>query len=69
MIDSTKTAGLKLYTGGPDHGDAVVTNVTCDNFVIDASDYAFQAQSCYGEEPQYCNRFGFGHQGLFWHHE
>ncbi|ROV96564.1 hypothetical protein VMCG_07776 [Cytospora schulzeri] len=54
MIDSTKAAGLKLYPGGSDHGNAVVTNVTFENFVIDGSDYAFQVQSCYGEDDDYC---------------
>lgn len=54
MIDSTKAAGLKLYPGGSDHGTAVVTNVTFENFVIDGSDYAFQVQSCYGEDDDYC---------------
>ncbi|ROV90443.1 hypothetical protein VSDG_08472 [Cytospora chrysosperma] len=54
MIDSTKAAGLKLYPGGSDHGDAVVTNVTFEDFVIDGSGYAFQVQSCYGEDDEYC---------------
>lgn len=55
MIDSTKAAGLKLYPGGSDHGTGVVTNVTFENFVIDNSDYAFQVQSCYGEDDDYCD--------------
>ena len=55
MIDSTKAAGIKLYPDGPDHGTAVVQNVTFQNFVVQNSDYAFQIQSCYGEDTSYCS--------------
>ncbi|KAK1238532.1 hypothetical protein MKX07_006678 [Trichoderma sp. CBMAI-0711] len=55
MIDSTKAAGLKLYPGPPKHGTAVVTNVTFENFVLKNTDYAFQVQSCYGEDASYCS--------------
>lgn len=54
MIDSTKAAGLKLYPGGSAHGTSVVSNVTFQNFVVQNSDYAFQIQSCYGEDATYC---------------
>lgn len=54
MIDSTKAAGIKLYPAGDDHGTAVVTNVTWENVVVDNCDYAFQIQSCYSEDTDYC---------------
>lgn len=57
MIDSTKAAGIKLYPGGSDHGKGVVNNVTFENFVVDSSDYAFQVQSCYGEDDDYCDEY------------
>ncbi|KAK9770500.1 putative Extracellular exo-polygalacturonase [Seiridium cardinale] len=55
MIDSTKAAGIKLYPAGDDHGTAVVKNVTWENVVVDNTDYAFQIQSCYGEDTDYCD--------------
>lgn len=54
MINSAKAAGLKLYPGPPDHGTAVVSNVTFEHFVLQNTDYAFQVQSCYGENSSYC---------------
>jgi galacturan 1,4-alpha-galacturonidase len=48
MIKSTKAVGIKLYQGGSDHGTATVTNVTYQNVVVDACDYAAQIESCYG---------------------
>lgn len=54
MINSTKAVGIKLYPDGPDHGTAVVSNVTFQNVVVQNSDYAFQVQSCYGETTSYC---------------
>lgn len=54
MIGSTKAAGLKLYPGGSDYGSSVVSNVTFENFEIQDSDYAFQVQSCYGADEDYC---------------
>ncbi|PTB36225.1 uncharacterized protein TrAFT101_000190 [Trichoderma asperellum] len=54
MINSAKAAGLKLYPGPPEHGTAVVSNVTFENFVLQNTDYAFQVQSCYGENTSYC---------------
>lgn len=54
MINSAKASGLKLYPGGDDYGSSVVSNVTFANFVVDSSDYAFQVQSCYGAETDYC---------------
>ncbi|KAF3762715.1 family 28 glycoside hydrolase [Cryphonectria parasitica EP155] len=57
MISSTKAAGLKLYPGGDDYGSAVVSNVTFEDFVIDSSDYAFQVQSCYDGDADYCAEY------------
>lgn len=54
MIDSTKAAGIKLYPAGTEHGTAVVKNVTWENVVVDNCDYAFQIQSCYSEDTDYC---------------
>lgn len=54
MINSAKASGLKLYPGGSDYGSSVVSNVTFENFVVDNSDYAFQVQSCYGADEDYC---------------
>lgn len=54
MINSAKAFGLKLYPGGDDYGSSVVSSVTFANFVVDNSDYAFQVQSCYGAETEYC---------------
>lgn len=54
MIGTTKAAGIKLYPGGSAHGTAVVRNVTFANFVVDGADYAFQVQSCYNEDADYC---------------
>ncbi|KAH8204168.1 hypothetical protein TruAng_001720 [Truncatella angustata] len=55
MVDSTKAAGIKLYPAGADHGTAVVKNVTWENVVVDNCDYAFQIQSCYSEDTDYCD--------------
>lgn len=55
MIDSTKAAGVKLYPHGSSHGSAKVSNVTWDGVVVQNTDYAFQVQSCYGEETSYCS--------------
>ncbi|KAK7732519.1 hypothetical protein SLS53_008404 [Cytospora paraplurivora] len=57
MIDSTKAAGIKTYPGGSDHGTAIVSNVTFEDFVVEGSDYAFQVQSCYGEDDDYCEEY------------
>ncbi|EKG14090.1 Glycoside hydrolase family 28 [Macrophomina phaseolina MS6] len=54
MINSTKAAGIKTYPGGASHGSAVVKNVTFEGFTVQNCDYAFQVQSCYGEEEEYC---------------
>ncbi|KAI0533924.1 glycoside hydrolase family 28 protein [Xylaria digitata] len=54
MTDSTKAAGIKLYPAGTSHGTAVVRNVTWENVIVDNTDYAFQVQSCYGEDEAYC---------------
>lgn len=55
MINSAKASGLKLYPGGSDYGSSVVSNVTFEDFVVDNSDYAFQVQSCYGSDADYCD--------------
>ncbi|KUI58120.1 Endo-xylogalacturonan hydrolase A [Cytospora mali] len=57
MINSAKASGIKLYPGGSSHGKGVVSNVTFENFVVDSSDYAFQVQSCYGEDTDYCDEY------------
>ncbi|KAK8159587.1 endo-xylogalacturonan hydrolase A [Phyllosticta citrichinensis] len=54
MIDSSKAAGIKTYPSGNDHGVSTVSNVTFTDFTVDNSDYAFQIQSCYGEDDSYC---------------
>ncbi|KAF7595566.1 hypothetical protein BBP40_005601 [Aspergillus hancockii] len=54
MIKSTKAAGIKTYPSGGDHGVSTVKNVTFSDFTVDGCDYAFQIQSCYGEDAQYC---------------
>ena len=54
MIDSTKAAGIKTYPSGGSHGTSTVSNVTFTGFTVDNSDYAFQIQSCYGEDGGYC---------------
>ncbi|TPX08698.1 uncharacterized protein E0L32_009887 [Thyridium curvatum] len=55
MVDSTKAAGIKLYPGGSAHGTSVVRNVTFENFDVQNTEYAFQIQSCYGEDQSYCD--------------
>ncbi|KAI2620863.1 glycoside hydrolase family 28 protein [Xylaria nigripes] len=55
MTDSNKAAGVKLYPAGASHGTAIVKNVTWENVVVDNSDYAFQIQSCYSEDDDYCD--------------
>ena len=57
MIDSTKAASIKLYPDGPDHGAAVVSNVTFKNVVVQNSDYTLQIQGCYGEDTDYCTLY------------
>lgn len=56
MIDSTKAAGIKLYPGGS-HGTGIVNNVTWENVVVQNCDYAFQIQSCYNEDADYCDEY------------
>lgn len=57
MINSTKAAGIKTYPSGGSHGVSTVSNVTFNDFTIDNSDYAFQIQSCYGEDASYCTTY------------
>lgn len=54
MSTSTKAAGIKLYAGGASYGTAVVSNVTLRDFTVASSDYAFQVQSCYNSDADYC---------------
>ncbi|KFZ06538.1 hypothetical protein V501_07326 [Pseudogymnoascus sp. VKM F-4519 (FW-2642)] len=54
MVTSAKAVGIKIYPGGPNHGSAIVSNVTWANVVVDASDYAVQLGGCYGETDAYC---------------
>lgn len=54
MIDSTKAAGIKTYPSGDGHGLSTVSNVTFTGFTVQNCDYAFQVQSCYGEDAEYC---------------
>ncbi|KAE8377601.1 putative endo-xylogalacturonan hydrolase A [Aspergillus bertholletiae] len=54
MIDSTKAAGIKTYPSGGSHGLSTVKNATFSDFIVDSCDYAFQIQSCYGEDGAYC---------------
>lgn len=57
MYDSAKAAGIKVYPGGSAHGSPVVSNVTWDGVVVSNCDYAFQIQSCYGEDASYCTSY------------
>ncbi|KAH7371611.1 glycoside hydrolase family 28 protein [Cadophora sp. MPI-SDFR-AT-0126] len=54
MVTSAKAVGIKLYPSGPNHGSAIVSNVTWSNVIVDASDYAAQMGGCYGETDTYC---------------
>ncbi|OJD35449.1 endo-xylogalacturonan hydrolase a [Diplodia corticola] len=54
MVDSTKAAGIKTYPSGGSHGLSTVSNVTFTGFTVQNCDYAFQVQSCYGEDADYC---------------
>jgi galacturan 1,4-alpha-galacturonidase len=40
MINSSKAVGIKLYPSGPNHGSAIVSNVTWANVIVDGCDYA-----------------------------
>ncbi|PYH95646.1 endo-xylogalacturonan hydrolase A [Aspergillus ellipticus CBS 707.79] len=57
MINSTKAAGIKTYPSGGAHGLSTVHNVTFTGFTVQNSDYAFQIQSCYGEDADYCEEY------------
>ncbi|KAF2136825.1 glycoside hydrolase family 28 protein [Aplosporella prunicola CBS 121167] len=54
MIDSTKAAGIKTYPTDNGHQTSTVSNVTFEDFTVKNCDYAFQIQSCYGEDDEYC---------------
>lgn len=58
MQDSAKAAGIKIYPAGPDHGTGTVLNVTWKDIACDGCDYAFQVQTCYGEDETYCTANG-----------
>lgn len=55
MVSSAKAVGIKLYPGGSEYGTASVSNVTWENIVVKDCDYAFQVQSCYNEDDDYCS--------------
>ncbi|KAL4904332.1 hypothetical protein BDW74DRAFT_178916 [Aspergillus multicolor] len=54
MVNNTKAAGIKFFPGGSEHGSAVVSNVTWENVVVENCAYAFQVQTCYEEDADYC---------------
>jgi galacturan 1,4-alpha-galacturonidase len=54
MQGATKAVGIKLWPGGPDHGSAIVRNITWDGFTVDNCDYAAQIQTCYASDASYC---------------
>jgi galacturan 1,4-alpha-galacturonidase len=56
MVNSTKAAGIKTYPSGGSHGINTVSNVTFTDFTVKNCDYAFQIQSCYGEDASYCSK-------------
>jgi galacturan 1,4-alpha-galacturonidase len=57
MVTSAKAVGIKIYPSGPNHGSAIVSNVTWSNVVVDASDYAAQIGGCYNEPDDYCTLY------------
>ncbi|KAJ4414070.1 hypothetical protein N0V82_008144 [Gnomoniopsis sp. IMI 355080] len=57
MVSSAKAMGIKLYPGGDEYGTAVVSNVTWENIVVTDCDYAFQVQSCYNADTDYCTEY------------
>ncbi|GKZ37826.1 hypothetical protein AbraIFM66950_009615 [Aspergillus brasiliensis] len=54
MINNTKAAGVKFFPGGSTYGSAIVSNVTWENIVVQNCDYAFQVQTCYEADTDYC---------------
>jgi hypothetical protein len=56
MKGTTKAAGIKIYPGGPDHGTAVVRNVTWDGVIVDNCGAAFEFDACYNEDESYCEQ-------------
>ncbi|KAF4496241.1 transcription activator acu-15 [Fusarium agapanthi] len=56
MKGATKAAGIKIYPGGPDHGTAVVRNVTWDGVIVDNCGAAFEFYACYNEDESYCEQ-------------
>jgi galacturan 1,4-alpha-galacturonidase len=56
MKGATKAAGIKIYPGGPDHGTAVVRNVTWDGVIVDNCGAAFEFDACYNEDESYCKQ-------------
>ncbi|CVL07303.1 related to exopolygalacturonase [Fusarium proliferatum] len=57
MKGATKAAGIKIYPGGPDHGSAVVRNVTWDGVIVDNCGAAFEFDACYNEDESYCKQY------------
>ncbi|KAK4043259.1 putative endo-xylogalacturonan hydrolase A [Parachaetomium inaequale] len=56
MRNATKAAGIKTYPGGANHGTAVVRNVTWDGVQVDNCDAAFELDTCYNEDAEYCRQ-------------
>lgn len=56
MKGATKAAGIKIYPGGPDHGTAIVRNVTWDGVAVDDCGAAFEFDACYNEDESYCEK-------------
>ncbi|KAI5302196.1 hypothetical protein KEM55_001260, partial [Ascosphaera atra] len=57
MINATKAAGIKLYSGGKGHGVPYVKNVTWSNVHVDGCAYGAQIQSCYGtDDDEDCDK-------------
>ncbi|ORY58835.1 glycoside hydrolase family 28 protein [Pseudomassariella vexata] len=57
MSGATKAGGVKVWPAGPDHGSAVVSNVTWRDIYCDGCQYALQIESCYSEDDSYCEEY------------
>lgn len=56
MINSTPGIRIKVYPGGPTHGNVIVSNVTFERITIDNCDYAFRVQTCYETQEKICQQ-------------
>jgi galacturan 1,4-alpha-galacturonidase len=54
MINSTSAARIKVFAGGPSHGQVVVSNVTILGVTVDNCDFAFRVQNCYEQDTSTC---------------